>query len=54
MVPQELIRQLDMFLDGAGVAADVRDMMIKLIIGLTVFWIVLLGLGGWIMFLKRK
>ena len=53
-MPQELIRQLQMILDGSDVAADVRGIMVKFVIGLAVFWIVLLLLGGWIMLLKRK
>lgn len=54
LVPQELIRQLQMIIDDSDVAADVRGIMVKFVIGLAVFWIVLLLLGYWIMLLRRR
>lgn len=54
MLPKELIRQLQVILNDAGVAVGVRDMMVKFVISLVVFWLVLLGIGYWIMLLKRK
>jgi len=48
-----LIRELQKFLNDAGLADDVRGLMVKVVISLVVFWIVLLALGGWIKRMKR-
>lgn len=54
MLPKELIRQLQVILDDAGVAADVRDMIVKFVISLVVFWLVLLGLLCWFMWWRKR
>ena len=54
MLPQELIRLLQVILDGSDVAADVRAIMGKFVIAMAVIWFVLLGMGVWIMWMKGK
>lgn len=54
MLPGYLIWEIQKILDEADVVSVVREIVVKFIISLAVFWIVLLGLGGWIMWLKRK
>ena len=54
MLPPELIRQLQVIHDEADVVSFVGEIVVKFVIAIAVFWIVLLGLGGWIMLLKRK
>lgn len=51
---ENLIRQLQVILDEANVVSVVREIMVRLVISLAVFWIVLLGLGYWIKVLGRK
>jgi len=54
MVPEYMISELQRILNEADVVSIVRDVMVKFVISLAVFWIVLLALGGWIMWLKRR
>jgi len=48
-----LLRELQKLINESGLADDVRDIMVKLVISLVVFWIVLMALGGWIKRMKR-
>ena len=54
MVPQYIIWELQRILEDADVVSVVKGVMVKLVLSLVVFWIVLLALGGWIMWLRRK
>lgn len=51
---QVLIRLLETILDADFLSAVVRAIMGKFVIGLAVFWLVLLGLGVWIMRMRGK
>lgn len=51
---EKLIRELQTILDEADVVSIVRDVMVKFVVALVVFWILLLGLGYWMKVLGRK
>jgi len=48
-----LIRELQKLINESGLAADVREIMVKLAISMVVFWILLLALGYSLNRIKR-